>query len=398
MRDVAIVLALTGTGLAVARALRGSGMVVIGVDNDAWRPGVWSRDLRWVGGLSELPLGEPLVDAIVAFARRERCRPVLVPAADDAIEWLLAHRVALGRCCTFSAGYVDARAGVLLDKLRFAAGCSELGIDVPLTVLPESRADVDAFVRQAGLPCIVKPRSGHKWRQRLRGQKLLVPQTEAEMHRMLDEIVGDPSAVVLQELIPGDEAEITVGAVWVGEQGDLRSMLTARKMRQFPRDFGSGSWVRTEPLPEIARLSAEVVAALDVRGLCGTEFKRDRRTGRHRLIEINPRPTLWYDLCRAAGVELVRGHVEELRDGTRWPIAPQRDGVSWRYWTRDVIAMGQASGGLRGLPGWLGQEWATPHADTEATMSLRDPTTIVASVAHTGWQAVTHLLRRGGAD
>ena len=70
MRDVAIVLALTGTGLAVARALRGSGIHVIGVDNDAWRPGVWSRDFHWVGGLSELPLGEALVDAVAAFARR----------------------------------------------------------------------------------------------------------------------------------------------------------------------------------------------------------------------------------------------------------------------------------------------------------------------------------------
>ena len=141
-----------------------------------------------------------------------------------------------------------------------------LGIDVPVTVQPRDMADVRAFAREFGLPCIVKPRAGHAWRQRLRGQKLLVPANDRELEAAMD-LVGDPSAVVLQELVPGPETQLVVGAVWAADQGGVRHVLTARKIRQFPRQFGSGSMVRTESLPDVRAASAQIVEQLDYRGL-----------------------------------------------------------------------------------------------------------------------------------
>jgi D-aspartate ligase len=391
MTPMAIVFALTGTGLAVVRDLHSAGVEVVGVDPDPWRPGRWSRDVRRVGGLSDRALGDGLSAAITRFAADRGVRPVLLPAADDACEWLIAERDALLPAAAVSAGLVDGVAGVMLDKLRFAARCAELGVDVPLTVLPEDRGDVEAFLAEAGTPCIVKPRSGHRWRKRLEGQKLLVADSRDALYAALDEIVGDPRAVVLQELVAGPEDRITVGAVLASEQGGVRHVLTARKLRQFPRDFGSGSWMRTEALPEIAALSAETVEAFGYRGVCGTEFKYDARRGRHRLIEINPRPTLWFDLCRAAGSRLLLAHYQELAGLPSPAPAPQRDGVSWRYLTRDWIAMAQAHPGLRGLRGLVAAERATPPSDTFCTMSARDPVTVVATFAHTAYQAVSHL-------
>ena len=395
-RPTAFVLSLTATGLAVARDLHGAGWRVIGVDDDRTRPGCHSRLLDEVKGLSRLPLGLQLVEAMLEEAARCQGPCIVLPAADDAVQWCIQHRDTLMPRVQVSAGLTPEGAGVMLDKSTFGQRCRDLGIDVPRTVQPASLADVQAFARDVGLPCIVKPRAGHLWRKRLRGQKLLTPKDLPELERAMRDIVGDPSGVVLQELVPGPESQLVVGAVWAGADGRVRHVLTARKIRQFPRDFGSRSLVRTEHLPEVAALSAAIVQSLGYRGLCGTEFKIDMRpdaqgrTGRLRLIEINPRPTLWFDLCRAAGTHLIRAHAEELAGMPEQPVHAQRDGVTWRYLVRDAMALVQAGpwATARGL-------WHDRHADADAVLAWRDPLAGVASFAHAALQAASHLRRPG---
>jgi len=382
---------LTATGLAVARDLARIGVRVIGIDADRWRPGQISADVTRVEGLSDQPVDDSLVAKLIDFAKRSALPPVVIPSADDAVEFLVRHRDELMPHMRISSGLTEDRGGMLVDKLRFAERCREMAIDTPLTSLPETRADIDAFVAAAGLPCIVKPRAGHKWRQKLQGAKLLVPQTRAELDHAIDDVVGEPGAVVLQELVPGPEREIVVGACLVGEDGTVRHVVTARKVRQFPLDFGSGALVVTEPLPEVARLSAEILEKLDYRGVCGTEFKLDPRNGRLRLIEINARPVLWYDLCRAAGSHLLEAHYAELAGLPAVSVAPQRQRVVWRYLTRDVIALVQR----HKRPFAIARELAkTPRADTLATMDTNDPKTIAATISHTMAQAVSHLAKR----
>lgn len=387
-----IVVSLTGTGMAVARDAAGLGPV-LGIDADRTRPGAYSRHVQRVPNLSHRKLDAQLADDLAAYAREQGHTVVIMPAADDACEWLIAERARLEPHVRISSGYTAARAGMLLDKSAFAARCTALGIDVPLTYQPRTMDDVRAFAKDVGLPCIVKPRAGHKWRDRLSGQKLLVPKTLAELEKAMTDIVGDPSAVVLQELVAGPERNLGVGAVWSDQEGQVRHVLTARKIRQFPRQFGSGSRVVTEDLPEVARLSAEIIQALDYRGLCGTEFKQDERTGRWRLIEINPRPTLWYDLCRAAGTHLIRAHVQELAGAAVEPVVAQQNGVAWTYGLRDLVALGQSGG----VPAVLHALHGEKLPSTDAVMAWDDPRATLASVGHFALQAYAHL-RRGRHD
>lgn len=394
----AIVLGLTATGLAVGRELRGAGWTVIGVDDDRARPGCHSRTIDDVRGLSHLPLGLQLVDALLDFAQRTPGPKIVLPATDAAVQWCIVHRDTLVPHLSLSAGLTPERAGVMLDKARFGAACTALGIDVPETLQPESLGDARAFADRLGLPCIVKPRTGHLWRKALHGRKLLVANSVSQLERILTDIVGDPRAVVLQELIPGPESNLVVGAAWIGESalpgeapGAVRHVLTARKIRQMPRDFGSASLVRTEDLPDVRDLSAGILARLDYRGLCGTEFKLDARTGRLRLIEINPRPTLWFDLCRSAGTHLIRAHAEDLAGlpaEERHVVQPQHNGVTWRYLVRDAIAVLQTGpvGVARAL--WQDRHRA-PGAD--AVLAWHDPLASAAALTHAALQGVAYL-------
>lgn len=198
-----IVLALTGTGLAVARAAAQAGLgPVLAIDDDQTRPGLYSRHVTCHPKLTRRALDASLVADLVAFARGQDHPVVLAPAADDACEWVVDNVSKLAPTLKISVGYTPERAGVLLDKWVFGERCRKLGIDVPLTYLPETLADVREFARQVGFPCIVKPRAGHLWRNRLSGQKLLVPETMEQLLHAMEHVVGDPKAVVMQELVP----------------------------------------------------------------------------------------------------------------------------------------------------------------------------------------------------
>ena len=385
-RVTTVVLALTGTGLAVARDVSGLGPVV-GIDADRLRPGLYSRHVDRHSPLRLRALDDALVTDLVRLGQETPHPVVVVPAADDACEWVMSVRDRLVPHVRVADAYVPARAGLLLDKSAFGEACRRLNIDVPRTLQPESMADVRAFAREVGLPCIVKPRAGHLWRNRLSGQKLLVPKSLAELERAIGDIVGDPRAVVMQELVPGPESNLGVGAVWIDQAGQLQHVLTARKLRQFPRQFGSGSRVATEDLPEVRRLSADIVEALDYRGVCGTEFKFDPRSGRWRLIEINARPTLWYDLCRAAGTRLVRAHVQDLAGLPVDAPQPQKNGVVWEYGLRDLVALGQAGGVGRVLQAVRSEKLP----DTDAVMAWDDPGATLAAGLHFVGQAAQHL-------
>lgn len=89
---------------------------------------------------------------------------------------------------------------------------------------------------------------------------------------------------------------------------------------------------------ELAAAGFGVLGVSGYKGIAHVEFKRDPRDGRLRMIEINPRPALWFQLASTAGVDIVAAAADDLSGR---PIAPgreQRDGVRWRYGLKDAYA------------------------------------------------------------
>ena len=79
--------------------------------------------------------------------------------------------------------------------------------------------------------------------------------------------------------------------------------VTARRTRQYPVDFGhSSSFVETIDEPGVEAADG-VLAAMRDTGLAEVEFEYDRRDGRYKLLEANPRTWTWHALCRRAGVD-----------------------------------------------------------------------------------------------
>lgn len=351
----AVVLGLSPTGLAAARSLGRRGVPVFGADFDHWSLGRFSRyctHLPEVSRLSREEDGESLASGLVDFAEDRPERPVLFLTNDRYIETLTPHAGRLQdhyRLTTDLTGV----AGRFLDKSEFYRICERAGVELPKTFWPEDEADVRSISDDLSYPAIVKPARGHRLRDAMGGDKVAVAESAASLRRQWAALAEVDPRLLVQEVVPGGEDRILVAGCYLDGASRMRAVFVGRKLRQYPHDFGSASLAESCEDPEVARLSEEFLREVGFSGLCGTEFKVDPRDGRRKMIEVNPRLTLWMALTRAAGVDLP---LVAYRDalGEEMPATEQVDGVRWSYLARDLQTSARYLGGGRlALRAWL---------------------------------------------
>lgn len=328
----AVVLGLSPTGLYAARELGKAGGRLLGVDLGPATAEA-SRHFR-DAGTWRADADERLVARLLDFAATTGTRPFLIPTSDVFIELVIRHATRLREGFEFAAGY-DGIADELLDKQRFHALCAKHGVETPGIWQADDKQQLSALASSIPFPCILKPVLIHRAKHFLKGHKVLVARTREEYAGYVEAIPADSGAWFVQEIIPGPESAITLFATYVDRKGAVREGFTARKLRQYPSGFGSASLVISAPDAETAEISTRFLQAIGFRGVCGVEFKRDPRDGRLKIIEINPRPTLWFQLSHAAGKRVVEAAARDLLGLASRPEQPQRQGVRWRYLLKD---------------------------------------------------------------
>lgn len=186
------------------------------------------------------------------------------------------------------------------DKLELARRAGHLGISSPEVRSAENEADVGRAVHALGLPVVLKPRRGSG------GLGVRVCRTEGEALRGWRERPGtrlpglDARQMLVQAYIPGEVHD--VGALVV--RGDLRALLTQRRLRMEPAEAGPGVEVETTHEPQAALLAAGLLRHLDWHGPAMVELRKDARDGSFWLIEINGRFWGTLGLAVAAGLDL----------------------------------------------------------------------------------------------
>jgi D-aspartate ligase len=329
----AVVLGLSPTGLYAARELQRAGLAVAGADQAAGCAR-YSRALR----ACRQPRDDgDLLAWLQQLAAAQQAPPLLLPTSDHYIEFLARHDDELAAHYRFASCYRGV-AAELLDKQRFHALCRRHGMATPGVWQVADAAALAAVIEEIPFPCLLKPALVHKARPFLRGAKLLIAQDRDALRRQFARLPPDSGGWLLQEIIPGPESLITVFGAHMARDGQARQPFVARKLRQYPPGFGSASLALSESCEETARLSQDFLRTIGFHGICGTEFKRDPRDGRLKIIEINPRPTLWFALSRAAGKHITEAWARELRGQPAAAEQPQRDGVLWRYLLKDLAA------------------------------------------------------------
>lgn len=363
-------------GLALVRSLGRRGIPVWTLEPERELMASASRYSR---NCLPWPAGEDSeqLDYLLALGERHQLDGwTLFPTSDEPAVLFARHHAALASRFRMTVPPWEVLRWAYDKRLTYRLA-ADIGVDHPETFYPKTRDEL--WKLDCSFPVILKP-AFKKQSNRFTGDKAW----RAEDRRALAtryveacELV-EPDVVMVQEFIPGGgETQFSYAAICV----DGRSMasLTARRTRQYPVDFGhSSSLVETFDQPAIEEPARRVLAAMRYTGLVEVEFKYDRKDGRYKLLDINPRVWTWHGLCGRAGVDFPYLLWCSLH-GDRVPQLRGRPGVRWVRMSTDLAAVstemlrGRLSlrAYLRSLKGPI--EFATFAVDDPMPALLRVP-------------------------
>jgi len=306
------------------------------------------------------------VDDLLAFGRRQPLPPILYYAGDPELSIVSRYRDALGEVFRFvvaDAVLVDD----LMDKARFSDLAERLALPVPRTQALRPRDPASAEL-SLSLPVMVKPitRDADIWRPIAGEKKALRVDTAEEFERVWRRLAAGGVDALAQEVVPGPETLIESYHAYVDGTGAVAAEFTGRKIRTFPPEYGHSSALTTTAAEDVAALGREILRRIGLRGLAKVDFKR-APDGQLRLLEVNPRFTLWHHLAAVAGLNIPELVYADLAGLPRPAVGTARPGVCWSMPWRDAAAA--RASGVAPVP-WL--VW-TMRCEAKSHISLDDP-------------------------
>ena len=370
------------TGLQSARILARRGVPVFGVTGSlshyTSRTNVCERIVE-----TDLNDEAALAETLVALAETLGQKAVLVPCSDPTVLAIARHRARLEPLYHISLPELRTLE-LLMDKVRFYAYAQDCGLPVPRMFLLSSREDAERTADELAFPVILKPPfKTPRWEANTKIKAYKVPSREAFLE-LYDRCSAWADELMVQEYVEGPDANLYSCNGYFNGTGEPLVTFVARKLRQWPPETGTsclGEEVRND---EVLEETVKLFRALNYRGLGYVEMKRDKRTGKHYLIEPNAgRPTgrsaiaeaggvelLYTMYCDAAGLPLPENRQQQYR-GVKWIYLRWDFQSALHYWRRGELSLREWWRSVRGPKGY-------------AVFSLSDPapflTDIVRSV------------------
>jgi len=333
-------------GVGVVRSLGRCGVPVYVVTEPALPPTAVSRycTARFLSRFTGRERPSELVPWLLAVGERIGTRSVIVATDDEAAVLAAAHRDELAG--HFLLPDVNPMLpGRLASKTGLYELCREHDVPAPATMTPRCLEDVAHFAATARFPVVVK--NAEPWHRRRRpivAGTTIVPDAGRLME--LASRGGDRPSLILQEYLPGDEAEDWISHLYFNADSDAVLMATARKVRSWPPHAGPTACARAVFNPELAALSERFCKEIGYSGTGDLDWRQDLRTGQYNLVDFNPRPGNNFRLFEnEAGVDVVRAQHLDLtgrpvprgrQKEDRQLVVEHMDGPARiAYWVRD---------------------------------------------------------------
>ena len=288
----------------------------------------------------------------------------------------------------------------LVDKGRFADLARERTIPVPRTLDSSNLRGAEDVLAELRLPVVLKPTVHIGWRtssavMKMGGKprKMVRADTPAELSELFTLIRESGFPFLVQEYVPGGDDEIYSFHTYFDENHDALGHYVGRKIRTYPRDAGVSTYLELVNEPALVELGTRVLKSLDFVGIVKIDFKRDPRTGKFYVLELNPRFNLWNHLGAACGVNLMLLAHHCLNGARRPPEHAYRTGVRWLSFENDFLAFLREYGPDGDLS-WLGYVSSLLGPKIYEEFAWDDPLPSLVSLASFSQTFASKLWRR----
>ncbi|MER6688645.1 ATP-grasp domain-containing protein [Streptomyces minutiscleroticus] len=326
-------------GVGAIRTLGRLGVPMYAITEDGWTPAAASRHLRraivWPTTGTEEP--ERLVEGLLRAGRRIGRPAVLIPTDEEAAVLIAEHQEALAGAFLFPRVRPDLPRR-LASKQGLYELCVEHGVPSPATVFPRSYAEIEEFARAARFPLVAKNREAFLRRER----PAVNGTTRIATRRALLALArdwGEHPGVILQEYLPKEEAEDWIVHGYFDAESAPLALFTGVKIRSWPPHAGMTAHACVVDNPDLADLAARFVKEIGYSGIIDLDLRFDRRDGRYKLLDFNPRAGAQFRLFEnEAGVDVVRAMHLDLT-GRAVPEGEQRAGRRYVVENIDLPAL-----------------------------------------------------------
>lgn len=375
-------------GLAIARSLGRRGIPVYIID-DQYCISSFSRYSAKVVRVESILDERKTVEAVLEAGRRYNLRDwVLFPTRDENVAAFSRYRDELTPFFRVTTGDWNSVEWAW-DKKKTYEMAERLDIPCPKTFNPKSIDEVPALFSR--LPLAIKPAVKENFFYAT-GAKAWRADTPEQLIVLYQKAIAQikPEEILIQEIVPGDGTTQYSYCAFVHDGAPI-SVLTARRARQHPREFGrAATYVETIDAPEIETLSERFLKAIKYHGVVEIEYKRDPRTGEYKLLDVNARPWGFHAIGSAAGVDFP---YMVYADQMGIPIEPARAkaGVGWLRMVSDIpTAISDLFHGSLSVAAYLRSLKATR---VESVFNVADPLPSVAELVMLPYLAAKKYLK-----
>jgi D-aspartate ligase len=338
--------------LGVARSAGRLGVPVYSVREHVHEPATRSRYVRDGLALSPSVPESAWIEALVALGS-ELGGAVLLPIDDLAAVLVGDHQDRLAE--TFRLPL--APAGVqrrLASKRELSRLCLELDLPTPNSTFPVDESELIEQADAHGYPVVLKRAEPWLAPRDERAPSVAIAHDRRELLRAYTAMESDiQPQVMLQEYVPGGSDSIWMFNGYVGAGAQCLCAFTGRKLRQLGPRTGATTLGVCAANDEVISLAKRLLRELDYRGIVDMGFRYDRRDGKYKLLDVNPRLGSTFRLFVSDnGLDVVRALHLDLT-GRPVPASRITEGRKWIDERADLVtSVAMAREGMLGARSW----------------------------------------------
>jgi predicted ATP-grasp superfamily ATP-dependent carboligase len=254
-------------------------------------------------------------DFLLEYVRKNQF-DVLLPVSFAAVMQVSRIREELEKCVHIALADTSALeiAGSKDRTIRYA---EKIGLCIPKTWYPRTEEEVQAIAREVSYPAVIKGSEESGFVRYANAPEELV-----EKYRVIARY-----SPVIQEYITGEG----YGFFALYNHGTARAIFMHRRLREYPVTGGPSAVAESIYDPALRDAGLSFLDSLKWHGVAMVEFKKDAKTGKFVLMEINPKFWGSLGLSIAAGVDFPYLTCRLALDGDIKPVFQYRTGVKYRW-------------------------------------------------------------------
>ncbi|PRY82327.1 carboxylate--amine ligase [Alkalibacterium olivapovliticus] len=291
-------------GLSIIRCLGQEGIPVTGVHYQ--EEGAYAFKSKYLTEKLIAPHhekeAEQFKDFLIDYAKKQTHKPVLYPTADPFVLLIDTYFEELTQYYLIN----QTKPGFwsdIIDKDKLYLLAEQHKVLTPKSFSTQDADLIEKVETELGYPCIIKPFDSSTFVATFR-RKLFKINNREELLEKLKAVKEKNIEVAVQQLIQGFDDHMYTFDAYLNQEAKVTHWVTAQKQRQYPINFGASVYIKQKYVPELVEIGKPFLEAIGYKGFAEIEFKKDEKTGKYYLIEINARTTNFNQMLAEVGFNM----------------------------------------------------------------------------------------------